>query len=169
MEPMPAQRASFHDVVFTLQGMWYIDQDFLNKYATMPYFLGRGTNGSIYGPIQWNDMQMAFKQTKFAAGKVTDELKKDIEVKKGILASIVHEHVLKIHSFDLSRLPKSIFIVMEFAAGGSLHEALRSLKRSGEKLPSNVVTDWAKQIAEGMLYLHEKDIVHRDLKSSNSE
>jgi len=166
---MPTQRASFHDVVSTLQGMWYFDRDFLNKYATMNYFLSRGASGNVYGPIQWIGMQLAIKQTTFAAGKVTKELKKDIEAKKNILASIEHEHLMRILSFDLSQLPKAMFIVMEFAAGGSLHDALRSLGRSGQKLPIDVVTDWAKQIAEGMLYLHEKNIVHRDLKSSNSE
>ena len=122
----------------------------------------------VYGPIQWNDMQLAIKQTTFAAEKVTEELKKDIEAKKDILASIEHKHLIRIHSFDLSQLPKAIFAVMEFAAGGSLDRTLRSLV-SRNKLSINVVTDWAKQIAEGMLYLHQKNIVHRDLKSSNSE
>src|SRR6218665_3392712 len=166
---MLTQRASFHDVVSTLRGLWYFDRDFLNKYATMNYYLSRGANGMVYGPIQWNDMQLAIKQTTFAAGKVTEELKKDIETKKDILSSIEHKHLMIIHFVDLSQLPKAMFIVMEFAAGGSLHDALRSLGRSGQKLPIDVVTDWAKQIAEGMLYLHEKHIVHRDLKSSNSE
>src|SRR6218665_341993 len=169
MEPMPTQRASFHDVVSTLQFMWYFDQDFLNKYATLPYFWSRGANGSIYGPIQWNGMQLAIKQTTFAPGKVIEEVKKHIEAKKYILASIEHEHLMRIHFVDLNQLPKAMFIVMEFAAGGSLHDVLRSLGRSGQRLPMDVVTDCAKQIAEGMLYLHEKNIVHRDLKSSNSE
>ena len=144
------------------------DQAFFNKYATLPYFLSRGATGSVYGPIQWNDKQLVIKQTMFASGNVTEELKKDIEAKKDILASIKHKHLMRINSFDLSQLPKAMFIVMEFAAGGSLHGALKSLG-SGEKLSIDVVTDWAKQIAEGMLYLHWRDVVHRDLKSSNSE
>src|SRR6218665_565085 len=130
---------------------------FFNKYATPEYYLSRGASGNVYGPIQWNDMQLAIKQTTFAAGKVTEELKKDIEAKKDILASTEHKHLMRIQSFDLSQLPKAISIVMEFAAGGSLHDALRSL-RSGAKIPLDVVTDWAKQIAEGMLCLHQKNI-----------
>src|SRR6218665_806694 len=104
MEPMPTQRASFHDVVSTLQFMWYFDQDFLNKYATLPYFWSRGANGSIYGPIQWNGMQLAIKQTTFAAGKVTEEVKKHIEAKKYILASIEKQKLIKFLSFYLNQL-----------------------------------------------------------------
>ena len=142
---------------------------FFNKYATPEYYLSRGASGNVYGPIQWNDMQLAIKQTMFAAGKVTEELKKDIETKKDILSSIEHKHLMIIHFVDLSQLPKAMFIVMEFAAGGTLHGALKSLERSGAKLPIDMVTVWAKQTAEGMLYLHQKNIVHRDLKSSNSK
>src|SRR6218665_3746722 len=145
-----------------------VDAAFFNKYATPQYYLSKGANGNVYGPIQWNNMQLAIKQTTFAAGKVTEELKKEIEAKKNILASIEHKHLLKIPFVDISQLPRAMFTVMEFAAGGSLHDALRSLG-SGEKLPIRIVTNWAKQISEGMLYLHEKNIVHRDLKSSNSE
>jgi len=145
------------------------DAVFFNKYATREYYLSRGASGNVYGPIQWSDMQLAIKLTTFAAGKVTEELKREIEAKKDILASIEHEHLMRIHFVDLSQLPKSMSIVMEFAAGGSLHDALRSLGRYGKKLPIDITTDWAKQIEEGMVYLHEKNFVHRDLKSSNSE
>lgn len=140
---------------------------FIDEYTTRQYYLSRGSSGNVYGPIQWNDTQLAIKQTTFAAGKVTDEVSKNMEVKKNIWTSLEHIHLIRIHSVDLSELPKAMSIVMEFAAGGSLDRALRSLE-PGTRLPTDVVTDWAKQIAEGLLYLHEQNVVHRDMKSSNS-
>lgn len=140
----------------------------LERYTTSEYYLGGGASGNVYGPILYNDIQIALKATMFADGEVTDEFKKEIEAKKGIWTSLEHKNLVKIRDVDLSQLPKVMFIEMEFAAGGSLSKTLRSLE-SGKKMPIHVVTDWAKQIAEGMLYMHQKNIVHRDLKSSNSK
>ena len=142
--------------------------DFLDRCTTSGHFLDTGAHGSVYGPIPWRDMQLAIKQIKFGDGKVTDELKSKIEAKKEIWTSLEHRRLIQIHSVDLRRLPSEMFIVMEMAVGGSLNTTLTKLG-SKNKLPIDVVTDWANQIAEGMLYLHENNIVHRDLKSSNSE
>jgi serine/threonine protein kinase len=138
----------------------------LDHYATTSYFLSKGTSGNVFGPIPWQGSQLAVKQVMFADGKFTDDFKKQIEVKKVIWTSLEHKNLMRILWVDLTRIPKVMYIVMDFAAGGSLHKTLRWLG-SENKLPIDVVTNWAKQIADGMLYLHEKDIVHRDLKSSN--
>ena len=142
--------------------------EFFDKYTSFAYYISRGSSGNVYGPIQWHNKQLTIKQVMFADGKVTDEFKKEIATKKAIWTSIKHKNLIRIHSVDINNLPKVMFIVMEFAAGGSLQKTLRSL-RSENRLPIYFVTDWAKQIAEGMLYLHQNSIVHRDLKSSKSE
>lgn len=66
-------------------------------------------------------------------------------------------------------LVKDICLVMEYAKGGSLSKLLHERNIS---LPVDIILDWSKQIAVGMEYLHHEakpPLIHRDLKSSNSE
>ncbi|XP_064422194.1 serine/threonine-protein kinase Nek4 isoform X3 [Latimeria chalumnae] len=54
---------------------------------------------------------------------------------------------------------------MGFCEGGDLYHKLKEQK--GKLLPENQVVEWFVQIAMALQYLHEKHILHRDLKTQN--
>ncbi|TSV54866.1 Serine/threonine-protein kinase Nek4 [Bagarius yarrelli] len=58
-----------------------------------------------------------------------------------------------------------LYIVMGFCEGGDLYHRLKQQK--GELLPERQVVEWFVQIAMALQYLHEKHILHRDLKTQN--
>ncbi|KAM4613053.1 serine/threonine-protein kinase Nek4 isoform 2-T2 [Polymixia lowei] len=58
-----------------------------------------------------------------------------------------------------------LYIVMGFCEGGDLYRRLKQQK--GELLPERQVVEWFVQIAMALQYLHEKHILHRDLKTQN--
>uniref|UniRef100_A0A2D4ITI1 Serine/threonine-protein kinase Nek4 n=1 Tax=Micrurus lemniscatus lemniscatus TaxID=129467 RepID=A0A2D4ITI1_MICLE len=58
-----------------------------------------------------------------------------------------------------------LYIVMGFCEGGDLYHKLKEQK--GQLLPESQVVEWLVQIAMALQYLHEKHILHRDLKTQN--
>lgn len=54
-------------------------------------------------------------------------------------------------------------IFLEYVPGGSVTALLRNYGAFEEPLVKNFV----RQILEGLNYLHERDIIHRDIKGAN--
>lgn len=75
-------------------------------------------------------------------------------------ASLNHPHICTIYHID--EVGDNTFIVMEYIEGQSLKEIIGKGPLEPEK-----ALDFAIQIAEGLEEAHEKNIVHRDIKSSN--
>ncbi|CAL9705055.1 unnamed protein product [Knipowitschia caucasica] len=58
-----------------------------------------------------------------------------------------------------------LFIVMGFCEGGDLYHRLKH--QQGALLPETQVVEWFVQIAMALQYLHDRHILHRDLKTQN--
>ena len=71
-----------------------------------------------------------------------------------------HENIFFIYRGVCSQ-GRSFCLIMEFCPYGQLYDALRHEK----EISPSLLVDWARQIAEGMSYLHSHRIIHRDLKS----
>jgi len=77
-------------------------------------------------------------------------------------ASIVDEHVVRVHDFGQTR-DGLVYIEMEFVEGKTLSEVL---EETGP-LPPKRVADIIAQIAGALTAAHDRRIVHRDLKPEN--
>ncbi|UCE40343.1 MAG: protein kinase [Candidatus Aminicenantes bacterium] len=75
-------------------------------------------------------------------------------------ASLNHPHICTIYHID--EVEDSTFIVMEYIEGQSLKEIIQTGSLEFDK-----ALDFAMQIAEGLEAAQGKNIVHRDIKSSN--
>ena len=96
-----------------------------------------------------------YKGQEVAVKKVKEEAETDIRH----LRKLNHPNIVQ---FKGVCTQSPVFaIVMEYCPHGTLFNMLRS----GREVPPKKLVEWIKQIAKGMDYLHQHNIIHRDLKS----
>ena len=78
-----------------------------------------------------------------------------------VLARLRHDNVIRL--FDVADTASHIFVIMEYAEGGSLLDYVRASKRLGEPESCRLF----RQALAGIGYCHERGIVHRDIKLEN--
>ena len=95
--------------------------------------------------------------------KEIEETKKEAQ----ILQKLDHPNIIKCKEFFFSRKPPSTLnIVTEYADGGDLGEKIKKQPKK-ELFSESVILDYFTQICLSIQHIHEKHILHRDLKSQN--
>ena len=91
--------------------------------------------------------------------KQRDEAKKEIK----LLASFKHPNIVRYRDSFVEA--GALHIVMDYAEGGDLH---RLLKEQGSRLlAEETVLDYFVQLCLAMKHVHDRKVLHRDIKSQN--
>ncbi|XP_066246360.1 serine/threonine-protein kinase Nek8-like [Euwallacea similis] len=125
--------------------------------------LGRGTFGVVYLCRKMhNKEKLVIKQIpiELIGG---DQSKAKNEV--AILRSLSHPNVIQY--FDSYMQHQSFCIVMEYASHGNLQQFIDERRKTLSYLDPQCVMNFICQIILGLHHIHEKGVVHRDLKSEN--
>lgn len=122
--------------------------------------LGRGAFGSVYRSLNWTTGEtVAIKQVRLA-----DMPKAELNVimqEIDLLKHLHHPNIVKYH--DSLKSADSLYIVLEYCENGSLHQICKNFG----KFPENLVSLYTQQVLQGLLFLHEQGVIHRDIKGAN--
>ena len=122
--------------------------------------IGEGTFGKVYkGMNERTGELLAVKQLSLIDGSQEDVegLQKEISVMWHL------DHANIVRYLGTARSERYLFIVIEFVSGGSIANMLQQFGPFIEKL----IRRFTLHILSGVQYLHEKCIIHRDIKGAN--
>jgi serine/threonine protein kinase len=106
-----------------------------------------------------NGKLVAIKQVSL--DNIKEDMKGSVKNEIRLLKEFEHDRIVKY--LDCIYTEEHLNIVLEYIENGSLD----SLIKKFGKIPENLVTIYIYQVLEGLVFLHEKGIIHRDIKGGN--
>ncbi|XP_012789957.1 mitogen-activated protein kinase kinase kinase 19 isoform X4 [Sorex araneus] len=158
LEPTISKSVAKEDVFHFLKGQQRKSEDFSS--SDMKY---RRRGVEVYCGLTSQGQLIAVKQValdtsdKLATEKEYRKLQEEVD----LLKALNHVNIVAYLGTCLEENIVSIF--MEFVPGGSISSIIN---RFGP-LPEMVFCKYTKQILQGVAYLHENCVVHRDIKGNN--
>ncbi|XP_014354511.1 serine/threonine-protein kinase Nek4 isoform X1 [Latimeria chalumnae] len=125
--------------------------------------VGKGSYGEV-NLVRRNSDGKQYVIKKLNLRNASSRERKAAEQEAQLLSQLKHPNIVTYRE-SWEGEDGQLYIVMGFCEGGDLYHKLKEQK--GKLLPENQVVEWFVQIAMALQYLHEKHILHRDLKTQN--
>ncbi|XP_058409229.1 serine/threonine-protein kinase Nek11 [Diceros bicornis minor] len=82
-----------------------------------------------------------------------------------LLSKLDHPAIVKFHASFVEQ--DNFCIITEYCEGRDLDCKIQEYKEAGKTFPESQIIEWFIQLLLGVDYMHERRILHRDLKSKN--
>ena len=123
--------------------------------------LGHGGMGTVYLARQKRlNRLVAIKSMKLNAqvADYGDWLSKEAIT----MAALNHPNIVGI--YELQRDDQNVYLIMEYVPG---HTSLRDLIRRFKRIPEELAIKILISVVNGLMYIHSKNFIHRDMKPDN--
>lgn len=124
-------------------------------------YIGRGTFGTVYEGVGSNGMFFAVKEVSLSdQGKAGKQAIRQLEQEIALLSEIQHPNIVQY--LGTERDDEKLYIFLELVSKGSLAHLYEKYVFFYDQ-----VREYTKQILSGLKYLHDRKIIHRDIKCAN--
>ena len=128
--------------------------------------LGKGSFASVVLVTRKADKKIyAMKRINIAKMEQSERESALNEIR--ILASLSHPNIIGYKEAFFDEKSKTLNIVMEFADDGDIDKKIKDNVKKRNLFSEETIWSWIIQILEGLKYLHENKIMHRDIKCAN--
>ena len=84
-----------------------------------------------------------------------------------LLKELNHPNIILLKYGDFSKDRKILYEISEYADGGDLQAKINERKKTNNYFDENTLLDWFIQLCLALKYIHDKNILHRNIKPSN--
>eukprot|EP01062_Namystynia_karyoxenos_P028043 TRINITY_DN21330_c0_g4_i1.p1 TRINITY_DN21330_c0_g4~~TRINITY_DN21330_c0_g4_i1.p1 ORF type:complete len:1374 (+),score=343.14 TRINITY_DN21330_c0_g4_i1:78-4124(+) len=125
--------------------------------------LGQGAFGAVHLALNNTTGQlMAVKRIKFDMKDAKLKAKlQQLQTELHLLKTLDHPNIVRY--LGTERDGATVLIFMEYVAGGSVADLLTQFGN----LAPDTACQYTKQILDGLVYLHKRNVIHRDIKAAN--
>ncbi|XP_074335857.1 putative serine/threonine-protein kinase At1g54610 [Apium graveolens] len=124
--------------------------------------VGQGTYSNVYKALDRDTGKIvALKKVRFDTAE--PESIKFMAREIIVLQKMDHPNVIKLEGLATSRMQYSLYLVFEFM----LSDLTKVISRPEGRLTEPQVKCYMQQLLSGLQHIHEKGILHRDIKGSN--
>ncbi|KAK2635752.1 hypothetical protein Ddye_030544 [Dipteronia dyeriana] len=124
--------------------------------------IGKGAYGRVYKGLDLeNGDFVAIKQVSLE--NIAQEDLNIIMQEIDLLKNLNHKNIVKY--LGSSKTKSHLHIILEYVENGSLANIIKPNKFG--PFPESLVAVYIAQVLEGLVYLHEQGVIHRDIKGAN--
>ncbi|KAF9165637.1 hypothetical protein DFQ26_009649 [Actinomortierella ambigua] len=123
-------------------------------------FIGTGGYGSVFH-ARWGKRPVAVKQFHVTQDEAQHMAAVQQEIQ--MLDTLRDRHIIQFYGTHYHK--GMLVLIMDYAEGGSLAKAIDCGQLGHDDWPTKMRL--AQEMARGLYYIHQNNVVHRDLKSAN--
>jgi WNK lysine deficient protein kinase len=138
------------------------------RYGRYSEQLGSGAYKIVYKGVDYDEEMKEIAWNVINVGKLSKREKERVVSEINILLKLEHDNIIKIKAVWYNNTKQEVIFITDVITGGSLKDFITKFYESmNENNQLNHILKWCKQILKALIYMHEQDVIHRDLKCAN--